>query len=142
LPKVRATHALGDTSETHTQGIGEKHINMRPVSGAKSSSNPSGLQPTLSAPVRSARLVRCVEHATFGNRNNLLHWAACRFGNMVGEGKMTRHVAEHLLISAAKTCGLWREDGERQCRATINSGLDVGIEEVRKAKCQTNLRRA
>lgn len=138
LPKVRATHAISETQDT-----GETQINMHPVPRTQSSSNPFGLQPTLSAPVRSARLVRCVEHATSGNRNNLLHWAACRFGNMIGEGKMTRHVAEHLLISAAKTCGVWREDGERQCRATINSGLDVGIEQMRKAECQTNhLRRA
>jgi hypothetical protein len=129
LPRVRATQSIG---EAHTQDIGEKHINMRPVPRTQSSSNPSFVQSTLSAPVRSARLVRCVEHSAPGNRNNLLHWAACRFGNMVGEGKLQRNVAEHLLISAAKTCGLWREDGEAQCRATIRSGLDVGIEEMRK----------
>jgi hypothetical protein len=130
LPKVRATHV-----------IGEKHINMRPVSRTQSSSNASLLQSTLSVPLRSSRLLRCIMHAEPSNRNNLLHWAACRFGNMIGEGKMLRNVAEHLLIEAARACGLWREDGEAQCRATINSGLDVGIEEVRKAKCQTNLQR-
>lgn len=94
------------------------------------------VQPTLSVPLRSTYLLRGVERAEPGNRNALLHWSACRFGNMVGEGRMLRSVAEQLLVGGAKACGLWREDGEAQCRATIKSGLDAGIEEIAAAEVQ------
>ena len=94
------------------------------------------IQSTLSVPLRSTYLLRGVERAEPGNRNALLHWSACRFGNMVGEGRIQRGVAEQLLVGGAKTCGLWREDGEAQCRATIKSGLDAGIEEVAAAEVQ------
>jgi Bifunctional DNA primase/polymerase, N-terminal len=127
--------ALPRTHYTH-----ETHIYMRPIGGPKFSSGPkssSGLSPTLSVPIRSKRLLRCVECGEPGNRNNLLHWASARFGNMIGEGKMLRRVAEQLLIEGAKACGLWRDDGEAQCRATIKSGLDVGIEEMINSKRTT-----
>jgi Bifunctional DNA primase/polymerase, N-terminal len=138
LPRAQRTPTH---REAHTHIHREANINMRPVHEAKISSSEAKLSsdearkspsPTLSVPLRSKHLLRSVENGEPGNRNNLLHWSACRFGNMIGEGKMLRNVAEQLLVAAAKGSGLWREDGEAQCQATIKSGLDVGIEEMRK----------
>jgi hypothetical protein len=73
---------------------------------------------------------RKVEQAEVGKRNELLHWAACRFGEMVVEGVIKPDVAALLLESSAKVCGLWRDDGPQQCRATIKSGIGAGIRDA------------
>jgi hypothetical protein len=74
--------------------------------------------------------LRKVERALPCNRNNTLHWASCRFGNIIAEGRINPKVAEQLLIAAAKINGIWREDGREDCIATIRSGLRAGIAEA------------
>jgi hypothetical protein len=85
--------------------------------------------PTLHLQLRSNFLLDKVARAQAGNRNNCLHWAACRFGNIIGEGKIKPEVAQRLLIEAAKTSGLWQDDGAEACGATIISGLREGMVE-------------
>jgi hypothetical protein len=86
------------------------------------------LQATNSTCVRSKYLLLKLERTYPGNRHKMLHWTACRFGNMVGESKMKIEVAEHLLIEAAKANGLWQERPDN-CLRTIRDGLQTGKEE-------------
>jgi Bifunctional DNA primase/polymerase, N-terminal len=83
---------------------------------------------TLNFRFRSKSILRQVEYAQLGNRNNTLHWAACRFGEMVTEGLVNPDIAGLVLESAARVCGLWRDDGIDRVRATIRSGLAAGME--------------
>jgi hypothetical protein len=83
------------------------------------------LQATASAFLRSKYLLLDLERCPVGNRHKLLYWTACRFGNMIGEGKMKWEVAEHLLVGAAKANGLWRDDPDN-CLVTIRDGLREG----------------
>jgi hypothetical protein len=78
--------------------------------------------------LRSKYLILDLERCHPGNRHNKLYWTACRFGNMVGEGKITTKVAEHLLIGATKANGLWGERPD-SCLQTIRDGLRDGEEE-------------
>jgi hypothetical protein len=85
---------------------------------------------TLNLPAR-CKVIQCkVEQAQPGERNRLLHWAACRFGEMIFEGVIRPEIATLLLESSAKICGLWRDDGAAQCRATIKSGIAAGIRDA------------
>jgi hypothetical protein len=62
-----------------------------------------------------------VVHAPEGSRNDLLFWAACRFGEFVA---VPHEVATPLLFSAAN--GLVEDDGRQSVLATIRSGLRNG----------------
>jgi hypothetical protein len=86
------------------------------------------LKATGSTLLRSKYLIRDLERCPEGNRHKLLHWTACRFGNMIGEGKIKVNVAELLLIGAAKANGLWHERPDN-CLQTIRDGLCDGKEE-------------
>jgi hypothetical protein len=81
------------------------------------------LEPTRNIPRRVERILRVVETAPRGTRNDRLYWAACRFAEIVAEGKLKPNVAEQLLSSAAWLCGLTPDDGKRAVEATITSGL-------------------
>ena len=59
-----------------------------------------------------------------GERNSVLFWAACRFGEVVAAGRITYEEAEDGLLDAAYQCGLVDDDGEYAVLATIGSGLD------------------
>jgi len=72
---------------------------------------------------RLAGILRAVERAPEGERNKTLYWAARRFAEFIAEGLMTRPIAEQVLESAARICGLVSDDGLRAVRATIGSGL-------------------
>jgi hypothetical protein len=85
---------------------------------------------TLNLRARCKVVQRKVEQAQVGERNRLLHWASCRFGEMIFEGVIKPDVAVLLLESSAKLCGLWRDDGAAQCRATIKSGIAAGIRDA------------
>ena len=87
-------------------------------------------QPTRDFRARCKVIQRKVEQAQPGERNLLLHWAACRFGEMIFEGVIRPEIATLLLESSAKICGLWRDDGAAQCRATIKSGIAAGIRDA------------
>jgi hypothetical protein len=58
----------------------------------------------------------------------MLHWTACRFGNIIGEGKIRTNVAEQLLVEAAKANGIWNERPDN-CLQTIRDGMQTGKEE-------------
>ena len=91
---------------------------------------------TLNPNVRIARLMHKLETERPGNRNALLNWTAYIFGRILVEGLIkTRRDAEWLLQSAARTNGLWRDDGPAQCKATIKSGLDAGVRAQREWNC-------
>jgi hypothetical protein len=66
---------------------------------------------------------RTVERAKPGNRNACLFWAACVYAEIIVEGKLKPELAMSLLISAAMTNGLLKEDGRERCKATILSGF-------------------
>jgi putative DNA primase/helicase len=83
-------------------------------------------EPTINLCRRTEQILRIVEQAKPGTRNDRLYWAACRFGEIVAEGRLQPVVAEQILKSAAQLCGLVRDDGERAVAATILSGLRRG----------------
>jgi hypothetical protein len=103
----------------HRGEIRPSTLNLKPV------------QSTNSTFLRSKYLLLKLERTPPGNRHNMLLWVACRFGNMIGEGKMKIEVAEQLLVGAAKANGLWRERPDN-CLQTIRDGLRRGIEEMGK----------
>ena len=63
--------------------------------------------------------LRVVVTAAEGERNAVLHWAACRLGERVRAGQIGAGEAEGLLVAAGTTAGLI----EREARATARSGL-------------------
>jgi len=82
--------------------------------------------------------MRGLEHAPLGQRNHRLNTTAYIFGRMIVEGCIhTRRDAEWLLRSGAWINGLWQEDGAEQCKATMKSGLDAGIQDGMSER-QTN----
>ena len=82
--------------------------------------------PTLNLSRRTQQILRKVEQAKLHTRNKTLYWAACRFGEIMTEGRLRPKVAFHLLKSAAQICGLVRDDGANAVAATIASGLRRG----------------
>jgi hypothetical protein len=76
---------------------------------------------------RSAAILRVLETAPVGTRNDRLFWAACRFGEMLAEGAIALEVAAQLLANAAGATGLVRDDGAAAVLATIRSGLRAGL---------------
>jgi hypothetical protein len=87
-----------------------------------------GPEPTVNLKLRSSYILNKVSRAQVGERNRLLFWGSCRHGEMIGEGRIKREIAESLLEGAAKTNGLWR-DGADGVRATIRSGIETGIKQ-------------
>jgi len=61
------------------------------------------------------------------SRNGLLHWSACRFGEMIAAGEIDPVTAESALYLAAEENGHVAKHGERATRATIASGLRLGV---------------
>jgi hypothetical protein len=103
---------------------------VSPIKAACKNPPSTGIRgPTISLRLRSDAVIRRVEATPQGERNKLLYWAACRFGEMIGEGVIQRAVAERLLEGAARSNGLWKDDGQAQCRATIHSGIDAGMQD-------------
>lgn len=68
---------------------------------------------------RFVGLVDTVLNAPNGQRNNVLHWAACRAGEMVREGHVDREAAFRALAQAAEQIGL----GDREVQTTISSAF-------------------
>jgi hypothetical protein len=65
-------------------------------------------------------VLRAVERASEGSRNSVLHWGACRLGELVEKGQLGRDHAHSLLRDAARAAGLSPIEADR----TIGSGLD------------------
>ena len=63
--------------------------------------------------------LRLVTTAAEGERNAVLHWAACRLAERVRDGQISASEAEALLVAAGLAAGL----PEPEARATVRSGL-------------------
>jgi hypothetical protein len=64
-------------------------------------------------------IARRVERATEGERNKILFWAACRFGELARDGLLDEAWAAELLTLAASRAGL----PDLEARRTIQSGF-------------------
>jgi hypothetical protein len=64
-------------------------------------------------------LIAAVLNATEGERNNVLHWAACRAAEMVTKHQLTAEQVQAALAEAALAAGLTDHEAER----TIASAL-------------------
>lgn len=67
-------------------------------------------------------IAQAVATATPGERNKMLHWGACRCGEMVRDGCLGQQQAFVLLMEIAQILGL----PQREASATIQSGLRYG----------------
>jgi hypothetical protein len=85
-------------------------------------------KPTPALPLRPPSLrggraidgaLRLVATAAEGERNAVLHWAACRLAERVRDGQISATEAEALLVAAGRAAGL----PEPEARATARSGL-------------------
>jgi putative DNA primase/helicase len=63
-----------------------------------------------------------------GSRNAKLNALGYSLGRQIARGWISRERVEDFLLRASADCGLLHDDGERQCRATLNSGLDAGVQ--------------
>lgn len=66
-----------------------------------------------------------------GGRNKALNVAAVKLGSLVQAGALSEGVVRAALLDACHGNGLAREDGERACEATIDSGLKHGRDNPR-----------
>lgn len=64
--------------------------------------------------------------AALNDRNNTLYRESLKLGSLVADGHVSVGEVERDLMLAALHNGLIQEDGERQCMATIKSGLTTG----------------
>jgi hypothetical protein len=64
-----------------------------------------------------------------GGRNAALNKTAWKLGQWVAAGALYQGEVEAALYAAAETNGLVADDGQRQCWATIRSGLGAGLQE-------------
>ena len=88
----------------------------------------------LATPIRGAgynRMVKVLDGlAAAGpgqHRNRHLHWAACRFAEMIGERELDAATAEAVLFRAAEMNGHVEKHGDRATRRTIASGLRQSV---------------
>lgn len=93
--------------------------------------SPEYVEPTLPAarhetpapvdgPAALDGLARTVATAQQGNRNNALHWAACRAAERIDAGELDPAIVRATLRDAAHAAGL----GEHEIEATLRSALD------------------
>lgn len=69
-----------------------------------------------------------------GGRNTQLNLSAWSMGQLVATGALDRDRVERELLLAATESGYVTDDGERQARATIESGLSAGMRKPRYPK--------
>ena len=74
-------------------------------------------------------VIHNLETATRPGRNNALNGAAWTLGRWIAAGALEQGEVEDALYVAALANGLVADDGERQCWATIRSGLGAGLQE-------------
>ena len=73
-----------------------------------------------------ATIIANLEAVQSGERNDALNHAAWTLGRWIAAGALEQHDVEEALYAAAVANGLVADDGERQCWATIRSGLSKG----------------
>lgn len=66
-------------------------------------------------------------------RNRHLHWAACRFGELIREGDTDEATAEAALYRAAEQNGHVMKHGDRATLRTIASGIRTGMRQAAAA---------
>jgi hypothetical protein len=71
---------------------------------------------------RLTGLVRAVALAPPGERNAMLHWGACRVGELVQAGLITEEAAFAMFVEAGSSAGL----STRETIATVKSGVAKG----------------
>jgi hypothetical protein len=81
-------------------------------------SPPEPPRPVVPDDRRIRKILACLEAATEGERNNLTHWAACRFAEMLGF-QLGYEEAHALIVAAAMRAGL----SYHEASATAHSGL-------------------
>ena len=93
--------------------------------GSPSCATPGRLTTSTVAKVQDAlrEAARRVEGAEVGTRNATLNRESFRLGALVRECVLTQAEVEVALLRAGASCGL----EERECRATIRSGLGAGL---------------
>ena len=64
-----------------------------------------------------------------GGRNDALNHAAWTLGRWVAAGALEQADIEDELYAAAEANHLVADDGDRQCWATIRSGLSAGLQQ-------------
>jgi hypothetical protein len=64
-----------------------------------------------------------------GGRNTTLNHAAWTIGRWVAAGALDQAEVEEELYAATEANGLIADDGQRQCWATIRSGLSAGLQQ-------------
>jgi putative DNA primase/helicase len=62
-----------------------------------------------------------------GGRNARLNEAALKMGGLVAAGALSKAMVRAALLEACETNGLVREDGQRACEATFDSGFKEGM---------------
>jgi hypothetical protein len=100
----------------------------KPDAARKTGSSPRQLQrmPPDRLQKKIEGILNQVAEAGYGERNMILHWAACRMREIVDVDRIPVETAEDYLLQNAYICGLAGEDGERAVLATIRSGLGWG----------------
>ena len=68
-------------------------------------------------------ILRTVTNAPPGQRNAVLHWAACRFGELVAENRISENQAIDLLTDAGCATGLPRSEAVRTARGGIRRAM-------------------
>ena len=74
-----------------------------------------------------ASVIDALETAAPGGRNDALNRAAWTLGRWIAAGVLEQANVEDELYAAAVLNGLVVDDGDRQCWATIRSGLSAGL---------------
>jgi HNH endonuclease len=75
-----------------------------------------------------ATVLEALEATRPGGRNAALNAAAWTLGRWVAAGSLEQVDVEDALYEAAELNGLVEDDGDRQCWATIRSGLGAGLQ--------------
>ncbi len=76
-----------------------------------------------------ASVIDNLEAVAPGGRNAALNGAAWTLGRWVAAGALEQRDVEDELYAAAEDNGLVADDGERQCWATIRSGLGASLQQ-------------
>ncbi|WGS18950.1 MULTISPECIES: bifunctional DNA primase/polymerase [unclassified Bradyrhizobium] len=94
---------------------------------------PAGHRPSVGTHAAKVLADACEKIATTETgRNDELNKQALKVGRYVANGEIATDVAVHDLLAACGENGLLAEDGERQCLATIQSGLGAGRKDPAK----------
>jgi hypothetical protein len=117
-PEWLLERALGGIQGDKLQG--DKALSHAP-NGA--GTNSPALQPTRDIAKRSKHLLRILDHAPIGQRNDKLFFVACRFAEMsLIEKLLDRKLAERLLLNTCRR--VWEPD-LLQDRRTISSAFET-----------------